>query len=122
MEGTGCWGPENSLIRSFKIYDPLPNKGAIQIQRCDMPTGRVLWTRKITALVTSMTMINNNALAYGLTDGTLGVLDVLNGTVLFEECLAVDGISTIPTALAANGSQLAIGTIDGRLILGNLEM
>ena len=117
MYSIGCWGPNDTLIRAFSIYDPHPNGGDKQIQCCNCLSGQVLWTLSLNAIVTSMVMVGQSTLAYALTDGTLGLLDMTDGTSLHEEVCTVEGIPTVVTALAARGSRLVVGTLDGRLLL-----
>ncbi len=121
MHGSGCWGPNGSLLRSFSVYDPRPGQASIKIQRCDVATGRALWTTEVSAIVTSMVMIGEDALAYVLTDGKLGLLSVADGRVQFQAGVKVGDAPSVATALAANGSRLAVGTIDARLLLYAIE-
>ena len=63
----------------------------------------------------------DSLLVYALTDGTLGLLSIKNGMTLFEEKLEVDGLSTIATSISSNGSWLAVGTIEGRVLLYQVD-
>ena len=110
-----CWAPENTLIRAFYTYGREEPEN--RIQRCDLKTGQTLWTYSVTAMVTSMAIVGSSVLVYTLTDGFLGLLSIADGMPLEEECLTVDGISTVAMSLAVRGDRLAVGTIDGRLLL-----
>lgn len=120
-DSSACWGPRGSIVRAFRVYDPLPCQGAKQIQRCDLATGEALWSTATSALVTSMVMIGQKYLAYALTDGELGLLSIDDGSVLFRVALEIEGAPSVATALAVNGLRLAIGTIDARLLVYELE-
>lgn len=117
MSCSACWATDGSLIRAFHVYDPRPGQGAKRIQRIDLAQSRVVWTREVSALVTSMTVVGQEALAFALTDGTIGLLCIEDGSVLSQEQLNVRGAPTVATALAAHGTRLAVGTIDARLLI-----
>ncbi|MCA9179506.1 MAG: hypothetical protein KDB14_33855 [Planctomycetales bacterium] len=121
MNGSACWGPNGSLLRSFSVYDPCPGQSSKKIQRCNVATGRALWTTEVSALVTSMAIIGEEFLAYALTDGEIGLLSIEDGSVLFQGAVKIGDAPSVATAIAANGSRLAIGTIDARLLLYALE-
>ncbi len=120
MNGVGCLAPDGTLIRGYRVYDPKPGKGVVQIQRCDIASGRPLWTIDVAAPVTAMALVGDARLAYALTDGTLGLTDIAEGRALYEEPLAADGVATVAMSLDANGERLAAGTVDGRLLLYRL--
>ena len=106
-----CWATDNTIIRAYSINITK------NIERCEISSGRSLWIHSISALATSMTVIESSILVYALTNGVIGMLNIADGTILYEDNLMVDGFSTVATSLASNGSWLTIGTIDGRVLL-----
>jgi hypothetical protein len=44
------------------------------------------------------------------------VVDATKGQTLFSENLSPDGVATVPLSIAVRGNDLAVGTIDGRIL------
>ncbi len=120
MHPIACWGSNNSIIRAYSVYNPHPGKGAKYIEACT-PAGGSAWSHEVSALVTSMVMMNNDVLAYALTDGCLGLLDATTGELLYEESIEIDGLPSMITSLASQGRRLAMGTVEGRLVLAEVH-
>jgi WD40 repeat protein len=117
MNSIACWGPQNTLIRSFKIYNPQPDHRDIRIESVDLSSGKTLWTCQMSALVTAMVLVENTHLAYALTNGKMGLIDIARGRIIKEQNLTIDGIKSVALSLSAKGSLLATGTQEGRLLL-----
>ena len=66
-------------------------------------------------------MAERQVVVFALTDGRLGAIDARSGELLADDRLAVDGLATVATALAARGPALIVGTIDGRLLRWELR-
>ncbi|MBF5043303.1 PQQ-binding-like beta-propeller repeat protein [Aggregicoccus sp. 17bor-14] len=118
MNAAACWGPADSLLRAFQVYDPRPSAATFRLERCDPVTGQVLWTRELEALVTAMTPVGTQGhVAYALTSGDVGLVDAETGALVWQESARINGVATVLLSLAARGEQLAAGAIDGRLLL-----
>ncbi|MEM7737120.1 MAG: hypothetical protein AAF267_15160, partial [Deinococcota bacterium] len=117
IDNIACWAPDNTLIRAFKVYSPHFGKGDKRLERLDLTTGNILWATHLSTTVTSLALVDNKYVAYALNDGHIGLVDVASGTILDELALVMDGVPTVAMSLAACNSQLAVGTIDARLLL-----
>jgi hypothetical protein len=54
-------------------------------------------------------------------NGTVAGLDLEAGKKPWETKLEIDGVSTMATALAVGSAAVAVGTIDGRVLLYELD-
>lgn len=122
MCGTACLLSTGILVRAYRVYDPHPQRFSAYVEAREMPTGRRRWRRSVSALVTCMTSVDRQPwLIYALTDGHVGVLDVETGDLAFETNLHLDGVSSVALSMCALGDRIALGTIDGRLLLLRIE-
>lgn len=110
MEGRASFQGDGSLLRAYKIYSPkIQESGTLDCLH--MPEGQQRWQREVTSPVTCLA-----GNFYGLADGRLGCLNPVNGAVLWEHTLNLDGVTSIPLCLHLQGQQLACGTHDGRVL------
>ncbi len=54
---------------------------------------------------------------FALLDGTLCALDAATGAVLHDERFTIDDVPSIVTAITVRDEMIAVGTIDGRLLI-----
>ncbi|MGD1865175.1 MAG: hypothetical protein ACFB0D_11525 [Phormidesmis sp.] len=120
MQNIACWGPKGMLLRAFEVHSWTVGQGSCKIECCDLTTGTLPWSQSCHALCIDMVVIAETILAYALTNGSLGLISIADGKQLYEEKLSIDGVDTMATALAARGNQLAVGTLEGRLLLFEL--
>jgi len=111
MVGSACIVDGDDLVRAYVVYDP-KSRGERVIERHDR------WRHVVgAATIALVAWPAVGAVVAALVDGTSCILDAESGAVLHEERHAIDGIPTIPTALAVHDETIAIGTIDGRISL-----
>jgi|GEM_PF-3355231 len=121
MNSIVCACSDKTLIRAYKVYHPHPGEGEMFIERTEIGSERTFWLHPISALVTSMVLAGDKALIYTLTDGTMGMLDIVDGRLVYQDKLSVSGISTVAMSLAVNDTYLAVGTIDARILLYDID-
>lgn len=122
MYGSACLLSTGILVRAYRTHDPSPQHATVYIEAREMRSGRRRWRRPLSALVTCLTPIEGHAwLLYALVDGHLGVLHAETGELAFETNLQLDGVSTVVLSMCALGDRIALGTIDGRLLLLRIE-
>lgn len=122
MSGNACLLPSGTLARSYRVHDPKPERSRTYVDAYEMQSGRGLWRREVSGLVTCFTSVEGQPwLIFALTDGKIGVVDVRTGALVFEMHLQVDGVSTVALSMCALGQSIAVGTIDGRLLLLRIE-
>lgn len=114
---------EATLAFAFRVYSPrvdLPYAGVLTQRRLD--DGTVLWQYPINAQVTALAHSEaHGCLIYALTSGELGLLDVATGALLWSGRLRVGGVESVALSLALRDERLAVGTLDGRLLLSRLD-
>lgn len=122
MNGAACILSSGSLVRAYRIYDPNPLCFTAYTKERVMPAGLRRWRKRVSAFLTSLTSVEGRPwLVYALTDGTVGVLDVATGDLAFETRPHLDGVSTVALLMCALGDRIAVGTIDGRLLLIRID-
>lgn len=120
MNSSACWASGGTLVRAFIVYDPRPGEGRAFIQRCRPETGEVLWSRAVGTLVAAMVVVET-MLVYALTDGSLGLIQLEDGELVWEEKVRVGELQSMVISMAARGSQVAAGTVCGNLLLFAIE-
>ncbi|PKL79688.1 MAG: hypothetical protein CVV27_01510 [Candidatus Melainabacteria bacterium HGW-Melainabacteria-1] len=120
LNGIACLDSENSIIRAFRVHYYDPNNLEVRIERNCLISNRVFWSCVVTSLVTSMSLIEDKILVFTLTDGKIGLINTLEGKIVFEEELKINGISTMALSTSVNGLDIAIGAIDGRILVFKL--
>ncbi len=84
--------------------------------------GHVVWTTALDAWVTAMVSVpEHNAVVFALNDGHMGVLSAATGQLGVFQSVNIDGVQNVYLSLAARGSRIAAGTIDGRIVIGELS-
>lgn len=122
MCGTACLLSTGILVRAYRVYDPHPGRVSAYVEAHEMRSGRRRWRRSVSALVTCLSPVEGHPwLVYALTDGQVGILDVETGDLAFETSLHLDGVNTVALSMRAWGERVALGTIDGRLLLFRIE-
>jgi len=121
MCSTARAGPDGSLFASFEIHHPEPGKGKFQIVKREFRSGRTIWVVSVSDLVGAMALVGDSSLVFALNDGTLGVIDTERGQIAHQHRVIIDGVATVPLSLAAKGSTIAVGTLDGRILLYQLR-
>ncbi len=119
MLGNACWVAAQSLVRSGKRYSPRPGAGEVFIERRDLGRSKPRWYVPLSAPATAL-VASEKRIHFALTDGTLGTFDIETGALIYSEKLAIDGAESFATSLALCDSRLAVGTIDGRVMLYEL--
>ena len=116
MESQTCRLPAGGWVRVARRHEP--GGGSVFIDGLD-ERGRVMWRRPIASVATALVSIPSDpaCVAYALLDGEIGVVDARNGTSLAAQSLQVDGVPSMALSLSARGDRLAMGTIDGRVLL-----
>lgn len=122
MDGCATLGLDDTIVRAYRVHHTNPEirEGAIEAWS---PAGAgARWRLAIDADVTALiTMAERQVVVFALTDGRLGAIDARSGELLADDRLAIDGLATVATALAARGPALIVGTIDGRLLRWELR-
>jgi hypothetical protein len=110
------WGPGRSIVVAYEIGD-----GA-RVAAFALDSGQALWRRDVDAAVSATAVFENGCLAVAALDGSLLLLDTATGTLIHHERLTADGLPSFAMALAARDQRLAIGTVDGRLLIYQLAL
>jgi len=115
-------GSGDALILGYQRSDGhgLHRDGSLIVRR-HVPNGRVLWVASFDAPVTALAdMPRHNVVVFVLNDGHLGVISAVTGEVQLLRTVALDGVTSVYLSLAARGNRIAAGTIDGRIVVGDM--
>lgn len=105
------------LVRGCQVYNPAGSRRAGLLE-CLSLQGRSLWKLPLEGCFTCLAALDFSGLvAFALTDGRLGVVEIGDGRLFYCEPVSIDGVPTIVTALCSHGEGLLAGTIDGRVLL-----
>ncbi|XVJ68218.1 MAG: hypothetical protein HEQ39_00050 [Rhizobacter sp.] len=105
-------------VRACSRY-PSQGQGGFFVERLD-EHGRSLWTRELEAPATALAELPSTPgrIAYALTNGLVGVIDLDSGDTLWAEPLRIDGLPNMAMSMSIRGERLAMGTLDGRVLVG----
>ncbi len=117
METQACRLPQGGWVRVCKHYNPR-GPGEFFMEGID-ERGRSLWLRPVPSPATSLTTLTpkSHLLAYALTNGEIGIVDVRTGESFWAQPLELDGVASVALSLCSRGDALAMGTLDGRVLL-----
>lgn len=117
MDTQACRLAQGGWVRVCMRYHP-HDHGGFFIERLD-ERGRSLWQRPLEAPATALAVLPSDPsrLAYALTNGEIGVIDTHGGEPLWTQPLQLDGVASMALSLRARGERLAMGTLDGRVLL-----
>lgn len=114
---------EAGFFRSYYEHHPHPGKGRLMLDLYDPRSGEVCWEQRVNGLATALLKVPERPwVIYALNSGRIGCFDVEKGDIRWEEPLEADGLPTVPTALALDHRRLAIGTVEGRILLTELPL
>ena len=117
MVGTATLVDNADLVRAYCVHDP-KGFGPLRIERWSTADNRVVWRHPVRAAAHALVHWPAvGAVAAGLADGTLCILGSRTGAVLLEEIVMVDGARTIVTAIAVLDRTIALGTMNGHVVL-----
>lgn len=119
MDSHACRLAESSgWVRVCRRYHP-QGEGGFFIERLD-ERGRSVWRHALEAPATVLAELPSprGRLAYALTSGQVGVIDLGNGKTLGSESLRIDGLPNMAMSIAMRGERFAMGTLDGRVLVG----
>lgn len=117
MDGCATLGLDDTIVRAYRVHHPDPRICECAIEAWPLSGAGARWRVALDADVTALiTMAGRRIVVFALTSGRLGAIDARTGELLADHGLAVDGVPTFATALAARGAALIVGTIDGRLL------
>jgi hypothetical protein len=86
--------------------------------RRTLPDGEPHWSTPLSAETAALAEMRElDAIAFTTLDGHLGAVDRATGELLTYIELVSDGVPCIGLSLAASGTQLAVGTLDGRIFI-----
>jgi hypothetical protein len=105
-------------VRACRRYHP-QGQGGFFIERLD-ERGRSLWTSELEASATALAELPSTPgrIAYALTNGLVGVIDLDSGDTLWAEPLRIEGLPNMAMSMSIRGERLAMGTLDGRVLVG----
>jgi hypothetical protein len=105
-------------VRAYKHYHP-QGLGGFFIERLD-ERGRSVWRHALEAPATVLAELPSpqGRLAYALTSGQVGVIDLGSGKTLWAEPLRIDGLPNMAMSLSVRGERFAMGALDGRVLVG----
>lgn len=108
---------DGALLRAYRIDHPRAGLADGCLDVLERPSNRRRFVKGMDGVAVALAPMAQDKVAFALTDGRLGVLDTRDGTVPKDRMLEIDGAPTVAISLAARGDRLAVGTIDGRLLL-----
>ena len=116
MHGDAAAVRDDVLVRSYQAY----SSETAYIERYDLDAGTPRWRYRISAPTTELEPLPNEPfVVYALADGSVGMVDWQSGDRLFEEAFEVDELPTVVLSMAARGGRIAIGTLDGRILIAD---
>jgi hypothetical protein len=116
MHGDATAVRDDVLVRSYQAY----SSETAYLERYDLDAGTPRWRHRIAAPTTELEPLPNEPfVVYALADGSVGMVDWQSGDRLFEEAFEVDELPTVVLSIAARGDRIAIGTLDGRVLIAD---
>lgn len=118
MHPTACWAGPDVLISGWYTHHPYAGKGTAHVERRDLGASEPRWRIQLRHAPIALAFAEQlGAIIWATLDGEVGLLDVGTGAVLARQHLRIDGLLTPPTAIAVRADRLAVGTLDGRVLL-----
>jgi hypothetical protein len=115
----GCLISDDKAILSWIVhnYNPRAEKQGYVV--CvNLHSGRFRWQQSMNVQVAASAFISAaNTVVCASVDGYLSFFDVNSGELLHSVKMVVDGVPTLPLSLAINGNRVAVGTMDGRVVI-----
>lgn len=108
--------PDDTIVRSYVEWP----SGEARVERLNVHSGKLIWQRKLDDRVLALEVVGRNV-ACALRNGQLSLLDIESGETRYESVLNCDGVPTFATALAVGSSAIAVGTVEGRVIILGIE-
>lgn len=107
------------VVVSGRHYAPNPTTPVTAfIYRRGLDDLRDLWRRELVACASAISFVpDEGVIAAALLDGSLLLLRAADGHVLFDGKARIDGVRTIIFTMDAKGDRLALGTVDGRIVV-----
>ncbi|MHB0935056.1 MAG: hypothetical protein ACYC6A_01585 [Armatimonadota bacterium] len=117
-ELAGCLIKETEVALAWKNYGSKPYEVFGGIACRELHSGRFIWQRPITAQAAAMAYMEAvNVIVCALVDGKLNIYNAATGSLLYSDEMIINDIPTIPMSLAVHENQVAVGTLDGRIVL-----
>jgi outer membrane protein assembly factor BamB len=120
LSSSACLAADGSITISSEIYAVAGVEREFEIENRDARTGRRIWSLKVPKLVVAMAAIGEAGLVYTLKDGSMGLIDTGSATIVQQWALESNKNPTAGLSLSARGSEVAVGTLDGRILLYRL--
>ncbi|MHB9106325.1 MAG: hypothetical protein ACYDCO_04650 [Armatimonadota bacterium] len=118
MQLDGCLVQNGRVALAWIDYDPKPSHVYGSVACCELRSGRIIWQHPITAQAAAMAYMEVvNVIVCALVDGKLNIYDAATGSLLYSDEMIINDIPTIPMSLAVHENQVAVGTLDGRIVL-----
>ena len=118
MHATACAVDDSAMVRAYADWS---RGGACCLERIELQRGgSSTWKVELSAPVTALA-VDGDRVFYAQADGQLSVRGVADGKVHGQTELTVDGVSSVATSLAMGERELAVGTLDGRILLFSVE-
>lgn len=110
------------LVRAVEVYSNSASRTSV-IERFCTKTGEIIWRTPVgRASFTALAAVpGTNQVVYAQANGSFGLIEATSGHTGFHSPLTIDGIPTIATALSVREDRLAVGTIDGRILMFRLR-
>lgn len=126
MHCCGCFVDDSrgeGMVVSGMHYSPSPLKPAdCFLYRRDLKTGWEVWRHARSACASAVVFVPDEGLVVvALLDGGLILLRASDGEVQFDARARIDGVPTVITCMDSNEGRLAIGTIDGRILVMSIS-
>jgi hypothetical protein len=122
VEGAACSIGSDAVAIAYRVYDPNPSKGSAVIERRSLAAGETVWQHSLQLPPIALCHIPPlDVVVWAALDGRVGALDAVTGRAVGEAQLEVDGMLTAPTCLDYAAGRLAVGTIDGRVLVVRAE-
>jgi hypothetical protein len=111
-----------AIVHGCQVHNPsglLPGN-SIVVRRA-FPEGQVAWTFRADFPLSGIDVLGDLVVA-AFTSGELVVLRAEDGELIGRQRLTIGGQPVVPLSLASSGGRLVIGTLDGRVLCGDLAI